>query len=105
MAGNRITHATTGVGTPTTVTVNGDYGALKVINRGTAEVYATASGSAATVAGDDMEVILGGQSGLVENTARTQYDQGAGTRVPSTTTTISLISVAAQPVTVVGVSV
>lgn len=104
MAGNRITHATTGVGTATTVAVNGDYGALRVINRGSAEVYAIASGASATLAGDDMEVIPAGQSAMVENTARSQRDPGTGTPAAASTS-ISLISAAAQPVTVIGVSV
>jgi hypothetical protein len=63
-------HVTLVAATPQTVTVDGGFGWIEVVNTGTGNVYFTVDGSVPTVGGDDTWVAVPGFSSVLENVDR-----------------------------------
>jgi hypothetical protein len=98
MAGKRVTSGTLVASTAQTLTFVAYYSGLQVVNTGSTAIYARTDGTAATVAGDDNDVILPTSAAVIYNRGHAD-DQGAGS-APGTS--ISLISSGTPTFTVAG---
>lgn len=97
----RATSATTVANTALTITLGAHYDRLRIWNRGSAELFVRLDGTTAVVGADENYVIPAGKDDVFFNIANAAQNQ-SGPGALLTSTSVSVISTAACPVTIAG---